>query len=396
VIYTADQNVLNRTELFFVDLAHPGVSTQLNAPLPAERDVVDFAVSPDGTRVVYRADQDTDGVDELYLVNVAMPGTAVKVSAPLAGGGTVRSGYAFSPDGTRILYRADQDEAGTTELYIVDVDHPGVATRVNPALVDGGDVVAAFEFSPDGSTIVYIADQDVDEVMELFAVSLDALGTSVKLNGALMDGGDVCRFEVSPDSTRVAYCADQDADETLELYAVELASPGQSVKLNPQLINGGSITGKFDFAPDGSFIAYSASQDSADRVDLYAVELDVPGIAQKLNAPLTANGNVISFDVHPQGGHVAYFANQDDVNLYELYTVDLTSPGMATKLSAPITGGSGLLSASYTPAGEKIVYVASQESSIVQLYIVDLLSPGIPARLNGPLVQGGEVWDFVL
>ena len=74
VVYTADEDTLNRRELYIVELDKPGKSTRLNVPLTVNRDVLDFAVSPDGKQVVYRADQDTSDVFEFYLVEVATPG----------------------------------------------------------------------------------------------------------------------------------------------------------------------------------------------------------------------------------------------------------------------------------------------------------------------------------
>lgn len=41
-----------------------------------------------------------------------------------------------------------------------------------------------------------------------------------KLNDALPSGGDVYGFEVTPDSSRVVYLGDQDTDEVRELYSV--------------------------------------------------------------------------------------------------------------------------------------------------------------------------------
>ncbi len=45
-------------------------ATKLNMPLPAGGSVVEFRITPDGSRVVYRADQDVDNVFELYSVPV--------------------------------------------------------------------------------------------------------------------------------------------------------------------------------------------------------------------------------------------------------------------------------------------------------------------------------------
>ena len=44
--------------------------------------------------------------------------------------------------------------------------------------------------SPDSSTVVYIADQDTDDVFELYSVAL-ADGEVTKLSDALVEGGDL-------------------------------------------------------------------------------------------------------------------------------------------------------------------------------------------------------------
>ncbi|WP_211227230.1 hypothetical protein, partial [Saccharospirillum impatiens] len=54
----------------------------------ANSDVVDFQWSPDSSRLAYRADQDTDGVNELYS-SLAAGGDNVKVSGPLVTNGDV-------------------------------------------------------------------------------------------------------------------------------------------------------------------------------------------------------------------------------------------------------------------------------------------------------------------
>jgi Tol biopolymer transport system component len=295
VVYSADQNVVGRTELYLVNLASPGASVRINPALTANRDVLDFTVSPDGSKVVYRADQDADDVYELYLANTASPGSAVKLSGALTNGGWVRSGYTFSPDGTKVLYRADQSTFDRVELYMVDIAAPGNAQKMNGTLVAGGNVAAEFSFSPDNSTVAYVADQETDDKLELYTVPVSAPAGSHKMNGALVPAGDVCRYTWSPDSKRLAYCADQEIDEVLELYTVPLNAPGQSVKMNPPLASGGRVTSGYDFSWDSSFLVYAAKQDSATRVDLYRVNVAAPGIAYKLNAGLTTGGNVVAF-----------------------------------------------------------------------------------------------------
>lgn len=282
VVYTADQDILGRYELFMVSLANPGVSTRMNAPLTPNRDVLDFTVSPDGTKIAYRADVDADDAYELYLVDVQKPGMAVKLNGTLAPNGWVRSDYKFSPDSTQVLYRADGDVADVLELYLVNIASPGQPQKVNGTLVAGGDVLNEFMFSPDGATIGYIADQETDETLELFVVPTSALGNSMKVSGPLVADGDVCRFKFSPNSERVAYCADEKTDGVIELFTVSLAAPEQSVKLNPTLVAGGRVNSDFVFSADSSFIVYTSEQDVSGLDELFMVEIANPGVSTKL------------------------------------------------------------------------------------------------------------------
>jgi hypothetical protein len=345
--------------------------------------------------VAYRADQDADDVYELYLVSVASPGASTKLNAALTPDGWVRSGFTFSPDGVRVLYRADQDVAEQVELYLTTTAASGIAQKVNSSLVAGGDVHASFAFSPDGATIGYIADQDTDEMLELYAAAASTPGVTHKLNGALIAEGDVCRFKFSPNSARVAYCADQDVDGQLELYTTALTAPGQSVKLNPPLVAGGEVTSGYDFGADSAFMVYAAKQEAPDRTDLYRVDIGSPGVAARLNAPLVAGGNVVGHRLRVSDTHVGYVANQDDANVYELYEVSLQAPGVATKLSAAMQG-SGVFNFRYTEEDAGVVYLADQDSDSSELYRVDLAAPGSSTKLNGALVAGGEVWDYEL
>jgi Tol biopolymer transport system component len=92
----------------------------------------------------------------------------------------------------------------------------GTPVKLNDPLALGGHV-GDFQISPDNSWVVYNADQDTDEVFELYSVPLTG-GSPVKLNGPLVSGGNIESFRVSPGSSRVVYRADQDMDEVFELY----------------------------------------------------------------------------------------------------------------------------------------------------------------------------------
>ena len=66
--------------------------------------------------------------------------------------------------------------------------------KLNAELTPSGDVYCrGIQFSPDGSRVLYLADQDTDEVDELYSVPA-AGGTPVKLNSALPSGGNLDRL----------------------------------------------------------------------------------------------------------------------------------------------------------------------------------------------------------
>ena len=173
-------------------------NVKLSGVMPALGDVSDFQISRDGRYAVYRADQDTDGVHELYSVLLG-GGPPVRLNPILPFGRSVAS-FQISPDSRRVVYLADQDTDNTVELYSVPIVGPASAgIKLNGILVALGNV-SSFSFSPDSSRVVYRADQQNDEVFEIYSVPIGGPASAVlKLNKALVANGDVAGFLISPD-----------------------------------------------------------------------------------------------------------------------------------------------------------------------------------------------------
>lgn len=213
-------------DLYGVTLQEPFLPVRVSAAPDGGRAIADFALAPDGSRVVYRADHETAGLVELFsspLSWPAMPPIPRKLNGPpVAGGGVL--GYQLAPDGA-LVYLADQRSDGAAELFsLLDPDQVG-AIPVNGALAAGGSV-AAFRLNPARGRVVYLADQEADGVMELFAAPI--VGPIVgggpwntKFNGPLAPGGDVLDFALTPDGARVVYLADQERDGIAELYVAD-------------------------------------------------------------------------------------------------------------------------------------------------------------------------------
>jgi Tol biopolymer transport system component len=273
VVYIASE----RTNVFFEPYyelfsapAAGGPVVQLSGALANGGDVHAVFARQSGDRVLYLADQDTNDVVELYGVSL-LGGPPTKLNGPLATGGNVSSqGFQFSPNGTRVIYAADQLDT-RIELFSVAA-LGGEAVRLNGVLPNGGDVTASsLRFSPDGSRVLYHADQNADETFEVFSVAAGG-GTGVRLNGPLVTNGDVRAegLQFSPVGNRVLYTADQNKDEVYELFSVS-GSGGTAVQLNGTLVEGGDVLEDAIFSPDGGRVLYRADEDTNDVIELFSV-----------------------------------------------------------------------------------------------------------------------------
>ena len=318
VVYRADQDTDNVFELYSVPIGG-GATSKLNGPLPPGGDVEsDFLISPNGATVVYRADQDTDEVFELYWAPIS-GGATSKLNDALPPEGNVHPDFLISPDGATVVYLADQDTDDVLELYSVPIGRGGSTTKLNGTLPTYGDVQATFLISPDGSTVVYHADQDTDGRDELYSVPISG-GVTTKLNGPLAAGEVQPDFLISPDGANVVYRATEDTDFVYELYSVSI-SGGPKTKLNGPLIPDGDVQSDFQLNPDGSTVVYRADQNTDNVFELYSVPIG-GGATTKLNGALPAGGDVeTDFQLSPDGSTVVYRADQDTDQVYELFAV---------------------------------------------------------------------------
>ncbi|MFZ0133899.1 MAG: hypothetical protein WAK95_15275 [Desulfobacterales bacterium] len=188
-------------------------------------DVVEFAWSPDSSRLAYIADGDTLRVFELYT-NVPFGTSEFKISGPLTPGGEVVA-FAWSPDSKIIAYQASQDSANVFELFTSEPFSPINNTKISGSPSAGGlpDSAGAFGWAPDGSRVAYIARQATD-YYELYSSTPDGLANNAVVSGPMVNGGNVDSFEWSPDSSRVAYLADQDTINVRELYSSQSDGSG--------------------------------------------------------------------------------------------------------------------------------------------------------------------------
>ena len=365
-MFKADKFIDDEYHLFSCEADGSGL-VDLCGPLVSGGYVYSFHISPDGNYVAFTADRDTNNLSEMYVVPIA-GGSVVKVS----GGNIAGVQFAWSSDSTQIVHGGTVNPSSNYELFVSNRDGSGTV-RVSGTMTAGGNLGIDFAWAPDDSRIAYVADQDTDGVNELYTSLPDGTG-NVKVCGALTSGREVRTetLEWSPDSSRLSYVADQDADDVFELYTV--APDGtQNVKVSGTLTGGGDVlypTSAFGFldrywAPDGSRIAYVADQDTDDVFELYS-SLPGGGGNIKLSGSLVAGGDVSpDYSWSPDSTRIAFRADKDTDEMFELYAVVPTG-GATYKLSGTLVAGGtvqasfGQRSFAWAPDSSRVAYSATQ------------------------------------
>jgi dipeptidyl aminopeptidase/acylaminoacyl peptidase len=327
--------------------------TTLVGGLPAYTTIVKYQISPDSHYVVFTADVEVDNRYEIYSIPVA-GGQPTRLNPPLVAGGKVREvSFEITPDSSRVIYLADQEVDERFELYSVPIGG-GPATKLNGSLINGGDVATTFKIDSSSGRVVYLADEDTNDVFELYSV-LETGSGFVKLNPTPAEGGDVLSFQIDPTSERVVYIAEQDNANLNELYSVPL-SGGASVKLNQPLL---TSIGDFSITPGIAYVVYIAKEVKASGTP--AFELfgnDIPGgTPRRRSIDLQPGQNVVSYKIGPTASEVVYTISEN--NLVSAGNMWVTNPFAGTSQlleGADPNFGVAPFDYRFTPDGGRIVF----------------------------------------
>ncbi len=257
-VYRADQDTADVVELYSVPLTG-GPTIKLSSPLPVTGDVVEFHLSPDGATVAYRASS-TPGSTELFAVS-STGGGSVNLSSPFTNVTSLPIGSAFSPDSAWVVF-IDGSNAAARDIYSVP------STGGTPTLLGGPvnsnpfPVTLKVRISPDSTHVAFVGGPGVAQ--ELFSVPI-AGGAPIRLNAELVSGGNVdgvfLPTPFSPDGQTLLYRADQDVDEQFDLYSVPIVG-GASTRITEPFPGAILFTEVFlsPFSGDGSTVVYLALQ----------------------------------------------------------------------------------------------------------------------------------------
>jgi len=225
-----------RNHLFVQELGADGVAVgeardltagvDGDAPSKPFGDDADFAISPDGRSLVYSVR--IAGRTEPWSTNFDLYSVSLEGGAPVnltEANPAWDAGPVFSPDGTRLAYRAMKRPGFEADRWAVMVRDlkTGAAREVAPQWDRSPDSLA---WSADGRTLYAVA-QDVGQT-RLFA--LDAASGAVK---ALTGAGHVSAASVA--GGRVVYAQDR-LDAPADLYLLAGARPRQLTRHNAEAL----------------------------------------------------------------------------------------------------------------------------------------------------------------
>jgi Tol biopolymer transport system component len=325
--------------------------------------VLDVKILPDGRLLLLAAQ--TEEVFELFVVS-PRGGAMTRVSGPMPADGDVERGFVVSRDGTEVLYRADADTDDVIELYAASLAAPGTAVKVNGALVANGRVSRQIALSADGRRAAYIADADIDDLDELYTVDLTAAtpGAPVKLNPETVTDS-VWDFQMTPDGSRVVYRARVDQNGDLELRVASVASPGAYDLVGHEMLATSHHVDGYQLSSDGTRLAFSGGEQFLEE-SLWYVDLtqSPPFDATRLvdgRDDQGENGEYAwvenDLQLTPDGTHVLFRQVEGAFSQDRLFMVAVASPGAKVPLSAAgLTTDELVADFALSPDGTKAVY----------------------------------------
>jgi len=406
VLYRAEQfepvGNLGRS-LHSAPVAQVGGDIILNGgfPLQPRGRVEDFQIASAGNRVAYR--MGWIGELELYTADVTGRSPGVRLGEDLPTG-LVMEDYRFTASGQYVLFRYCPTVSPGVALFAQDSQGQAPEYGLSD-LFDNKEVV---EFQVFGEDVVYLSRHLSTGQTDLFHVPADGSSPATRLNPVLPAGQQILDFEIDPSGARVVYRADQDTPFQLELYSVPLTG-GTVTRINaplipegdvafPNLYNHGSKV-PYGFSPNGAWVVYMADQVLDEQVTLYGVRIDGSEGPYSLQPTMVAGGSVRYFEVTPGGG-VVYVADQNTAGVYELFSCSLNGVVLPIPLSGPMVQGGDIRGVNpfeaeegdrsffVTPDGLTVVYQADQELNGTDEFYRVSIAGGGATKLSATVPTG--------
>ena len=299
-------------------------------------------------------------------------------------------GY-FSPDGTKIIYQAEEKDTGNPfyQIFLQDLA-TGRRHRVSPG---AGRTTCAY-FRPDGKKVIFASSHEDPDVKKHYEAEYkqraEDKAKGVRRRYTWDFDPHMKIYEADPDGSNLRSLTPEAKAYTAEgsysadgKYIVYASGPARNVELfimdadgssrrqltkAPNCYNGGPF-----FSPDGTKVIFRSDRKKPDHLQLHVINADGTG-----ERALTDNENWVYWAPYwyGDGKHIIYTAaDHSDPKArpnYDLYWMALDT-GKTTRLTfAP---GADVLPV-FSPDGKKVMWTSNRDGrSPTQLYIADFTPP---------------------
>ncbi|WP_455209744.1 TolB family protein [Kaarinaea lacus] len=327
IAYLADLTTDDVIELYTSSAASAGDNAKVNGSLESTGDVTEYAWAPNGSLIAYRADQIVDGVFELW-VSTPTGGNNIRLNENfLDNNREVKAlSLVWAPDSSRIAYISNETTQNFRLYTVLSSGTGRLQVSNNPAHING-DVIGVPAWSPNGDYIAYSGDLNVDQQYELF-VSVPTTSTSGnRVNGTLQGGNVKTGPDVgsppawSPDGSGIAYIAQQDSIGVEEVYVG--TTNGTNIKVSSALTMATEASfgpASEVWAPDGGRLLYKSNQRNGNTQDLFTTLASGNTTVARITLdPIRATSLKAYGKWASDGSYIAYVSEQDTVAVDELY-----------------------------------------------------------------------------
>lgn len=303
--------------------------------------------------------------------------------------------------------------------------------KLSGTMVAGGDIFPYFDISADAAYVVYRADQETDQVVELFTVPIDGASLPIKLNHELPEDHAIDDVVLAPDSSRLVYGIEVEFSYVNKfIYSVPIDGSMPPIELDftwhselywlnvspDSYWVTGNITGEglyrgpidgsaaalpitdlflmvpYAFCPDASMLVISGGIQSDSQRELFSLPFDGVSSPIKLNPVLDENEYVFGPEHLPNCDTIIFKIVFDEDGRRNLFSAPIDGSLPAVQLNSTLPVGGSVGSAEISPDGNGVVYMGQQDDpDVTELYFVPIDGSSQPSKLNPPMVSGGDV-----
>lgn len=358
--------------------------------------VTTYALTPNQDFVIALGDiEATDNEFNLYAINTAT-GATTKLSGNMVAGGDVRD-FLITPNGEEVVFRADKNTDEIVEIYSVKIDGTNLR-RLGPALAAGKSAYVGYKISPDSKWVLFRENQTyaVGANTGMMVVSLEN-GDAISLVGT-GTGGFVENGSFSPDSKYVAYRIDRTMAGCYALEAYNLQTRTET-ELSVPCANVNMDVMSYAWSNDSSKMGYGLATASG-YYDLYVSNIDGSN-RLKLTASTTLRNGVYggykdkTILFTPDNKTIVFLADFSGVvrastsdMKFDMYSIKADGSGSRVLLT-PNSNGNVIRDypiIEISPSGDRVAFVADLEVDTKYEMYLAAVDGSLIKKLNPPLL----------